>query len=88
MKNEDSTIKALGAIRYNLALEPNEYQQLKAAFQGGSTHVNLELSFNYEAHQTMESKDTAFCMYDYAKEILELMKNFGQPEKNPEETEE
>lgn len=59
MKDKDRIIKLLGARRYN----PQK------------SNLNLELSFNYGEHQTIESKDTALCMYDYAKEILELMEN-------------
>lgn len=59
MKNEANFIKAIGVKRY----KPQE------------SILSLELSFNYGAHQTIESKDAAISMYDYAKEILELMEN-------------
>lgn len=57
MKNEDSSINAL----------------TKRWFNTKKSTVNFELSFNYGKHQTIESKDDTLCMYDYAKEILELM---------------
>lgn len=59
MKNEANFIKTLGVKRYN----PQE------------SILSLELAFNYGTHQTIESKDAVISMYDYAKEILELMKN-------------
>ena len=59
MENESNFIKSLGAKRYN----PQK------------SILSLELQFSYGAHQTVESKDAAICMYDYAKEILELMGN-------------
>lgn len=56
MKNEVSFIKSLGAKKYN----PQK------------SILNLELSSNYGARHIIESKDATICMYDYAKEILEL----------------
>lgn len=59
MKNEAGLFKALGARKY----KPQE------------SILNFELSSNPGGHQVIESKDDALCMYDHAKEILELMEN-------------
>lgn len=57
MKHEGSLIHFLGARKY----APKK------------SNLNFELPFNYKVHQIIESKDDELCMYDYAKEILELL---------------
>ena len=44
---------------------------IKEMYRKGSTHMSIEVY--YDTDSVIDSRDTTLCMYDYAKDILNMM---------------
>ena len=44
---------------------------IKEMYRNGSTHMSIEVY--YDTDSVIDGRDTTLCMYDYAKDILNMM---------------
>lgn len=44
---------------------------IKKRYHGGITHANIKVCYNINS--VVDGRDTTLCMYDYAKDILNMM---------------
>lgn len=61
---------------YGMKISNDEFKKLKEIFHSGKTHANMK-KVNPININMIKSKDTSLCMYDYAKEILDLTEGYA-----------
>lgn len=59
---------------YGMKVSNDEFKKLKEIFHSGKTHANMS---KVNLINMVKTKDKALCMYDYAKEILDITEGYA-----------